>query len=77
MTDITGTNKERYDKTIRRREKLSGYYFDMSKLVFAATVLANIDMFKGNGEFIDFSVAVIGFLITYVFAYLGNNILKF
>lgn len=31
--------KERREKDRSRREKLAGYFFDMSKLIFAALVL--------------------------------------
>lgn len=77
MTDVTGTNKERYDKTIRRREKLAGYYFDMSKLIFAATVLANFNALKGDIVIIDILQFVIGIGCTVVFAAIGNSVLKF
>lgn len=34
--------KERKEKDNTRREKLAGYFFDLSKLVFAALVLGGI-----------------------------------
>lgn len=77
MTDITGTNKERYDKTIRRREKLSGYYFDMSKLVFAATVLTNFNFVTNEIGMNNIMFGVCGLVSTVALAMLGNNILKF
>lgn len=77
MADITGTNKERYDKTIRRREKLAGYYFDMSKLIFAATVLANFNTLKGDIVFVDILQLVIGLGSTAGFAVIGNKVFKF
>lgn len=77
MTEVTGTNKERYDKTIRRREKLAGYYFDMSKLIFATTVLANFGALKGDIELVDILQLMIGIGSTAIFAMIGNNVLKF
>lgn len=77
MTDITGTNKERYDKTIRRREKLSGYFFDMSKLVFTTMVVANLILPPDVMTNRHILMTVFGLLMTITFAWWGNSIMKF
>lgn len=73
--DTTGTNKERYDKTIRRKEKLAGYFYDMSKIVFTATVIANIGGLI-NGISLDLVVSFLfGMMTTIVLAWWANRIM--
>ena len=76
-TDITGTNKERFEKNIRRREKLTGYFYDMSKLVFSATVLTNIGIFQGNVSSMDVLSILFGLTFTVLLAWFGNRTLKY
>lgn len=66
--------KERKEKDNTRREKLAGYFFDLSKLVFAALVLGGITpLFTNVSNEINWPTIVLGIFSTYNFA---NRILK-
>lgn len=61
-----------------RKEKLAGYFFDLSKLVFGGLVIGGISpMFVGGESHIDILMFVMGLLSTFVFAYTSNRILKY
>ncbi len=63
------------DKT--RREKLAGYFFDLSKLIFAALVLGGITpLFTNVSDGINWVTIVLGGFSTYIFANFANRILK-
>ena len=63
------------DKT--RREKLAGYIFDLSKLIFAALVLGGITpLFTNVSDGINWVTIVLGGFSTYIFANFANRILK-
>ncbi len=69
--------KERKEKDNTRREKLAGYFFDLSKLVFAALVLGGITpLFTNVSNEINWSTIVLGIFSTYIFANFANRILK-
>lgn len=77
MSDVTGSQRERYDKTIRRKEKLSGYFFDMSKIVFATAVIANIVIIPDNFTFSKVIIMVMGMFTTICLAWYGNRLLVY
>lgn len=59
-----------------RREKIAGYYLDMSKLTFTATVLAgSVRLFQDETSG-SVALVVIGSALTVVFYLIGNKILK-
>ena len=63
------------DKT--RREKLAGYFFDLSKLIFAALVLGGITpLFTNVSNGINWVTIILGGFSTYIFANFANRILK-
>lgn len=60
-----------------RKEKLTGYFFDLSKLTFAAIVLGGISpLFSENVQSISWVSVVVGCYATYIFALFANKILK-
>lgn len=65
------------EKNKVRREKLAGYFFDLSKLIFAALVLGGISpLFSENSQSISWWSIIVGGYATYIFAYFANKILK-
>ncbi len=72
------TQREDKEKEKSARETLGKYFYDMSKLVFAAVVLTNITALFGLTEFSWKSVAllVVGLIATYATAAMGNKILR-
>ena len=72
--EVRKETKER-DKT--RKEKLAGYFFDLSKLSFAGLVIGIIIPLYAN--FLDennWNIAVTGIVLTTLSALLANKILK-
>lgn len=69
--------KETREKDRTRREKLAGYFFDISKLIFAALVLGGITpLFTNISDEINWVTIVLGVFSTYIFANFANRILK-
>lgn len=69
--------KETREKDRTRREKLAGYFFDISKLIFAALVLGGITpLFTNLSDGINWVTIVLGVFSTYIFANFANRILK-
>ena len=70
--------KENKEKEKTARETLGKYFYDMSKLIFAAVVLTNITALFGLTEFSWKTAAllVVGLIATYATAAMGNKILK-
>ncbi|HJA84017.1 MAG TPA: hypothetical protein H9785_08630 [Candidatus Bacteroides intestinavium] len=67
--------KER-DKT--RREKLAGYFFNLSQLTYTGLVLGGMVLFFQGSEF-TFKLGVmlaLGCLLAYLMAIIGNNLFK-
>lgn len=60
-----------------RREKLAGYFFDLSKLIFAGMVIALILPLLSDTENAKmWIIAVFGIILTTLSALLANKILK-
>lgn len=60
-----------------RREKLAGYFFDLSKLIFAALVLGGITpLFTNTSNDINWITILLGVFSTFIFANFANKILK-
>ena len=69
------TETKEKDKT--RRDKLAGYFFDLSKLIFAALVLGGITpLFTNISDGINWSTLILGVISTYMFANFAIRILK-
>ena len=64
------------DKT--RKEKLSGYFFDLSKLSFAGLVIGGLVSIKSDNadHAIDIYRVIVGCLLTILSARMANLILK-
>lgn len=69
--------KEVKEKDKVRREKLAGYFFDLSKLSFTGLVVSVIlPLFSNVENVIMWLVALFGMILTISSALLANKILK-
>lgn len=69
--------KEAKDKDKTRREKLAGYFFDLSKLCFTGMVIGVILPLFSNAEDIKmWLITSLGIILTTLSALLANKILK-
>ena len=69
--------KEERTRNTTRREKLAGFFFDLAKLCFATVVLGGFTPFLANSDVnIRWEGVVCGVVVTYVFAFIANRILK-
>lgn len=71
--------KERKEKDRTRREKLAGFFFNLSQVSFTALVVGiPVTLFKEElyDNYILMFMLVIGIIFTIAFAKIGNNILK-
>ena len=72
-----GTNTER-EKVKTRKDKLAGYFFDISKLSFGAMVLGGLTpMITGKFDCMNLLYVSFGVIMTILFAIVGNRILKY
>lgn len=72
-----GANIER-DKLKTRKDKLAGYFFDISKLSFGAMVLGGLTpMITGKFDYMNLLYVLFGVCMTILFAIVGNRILKY
>lgn len=73
---LTGTSKERYDKTIRRKEKITTYLFDLSKASFTMMFVAGLLLTYQYGfSFPTILTIISGLVGTIAFAWFANRIL--
>lgn len=69
--------KETKEKDKVRREKLAGYFFNLSQLTFVALVLGGVTPLYTNIEIgINWYVLIAGAILTVILANIGNLILK-
>lgn len=69
--------KEHREKDKVRREKLAGYFFDLSKLSFAGLVVGIVlPLFTNTGDLKIWCVATLGLTLTIISALFANKILK-
>lgn len=74
---INKSIKEKQEKDNSRRDKLAGYFFDLSKLVFAALVLGGLTpIFADVDAHISWGTVLMGVLSTFFLAFFANRILK-
>ena len=72
--DLKKENKER-DKV--RKEKLAGYFLNLSQLTFVALVLGGITpLYIDEEHVVSWMLLSAGILMTFIFAGIGYNILK-
>lgn len=70
--------RDEKDKIKARKEKLAGYFYDLSKLTFAALVLGGMSSLYTD-EFKPYTIYVViaGVVLTYITAFSANRILKY
>ena len=70
--------RDEKDKVKTRKEKLAGYFYDLSKLTFAALVLGGMSSLYTD-EFKPYTIYVViaGLVLTYITAFSANRILKY
>lgn len=69
--------KETKEKDKTRKEKLAGYFFDLSKLSFAGLVIGIIiPLYANYMDENNWYIAVTGIVLTTLSAMLANKILK-
>ncbi|MCS2893224.1 MULTISPECIES: DUF6722 family protein [Parabacteroides] len=59
-----------------RKETMGKYFYDLSRLTFAAMVLGGIISFFQGIEIKWCYVVLLGLIVVFAFARIGNNILK-
>ena len=70
--------RDEKDKIKVRKEKLAGYFYDLSKLIFAGLVLGGIVPVITDGTYSPkLWILIAGCLATYLTAFLANRILKY
>lgn len=74
---IQEEQKKAKERHYVRREKLAGYFFDLSKLIFTGLVIGGITpLFTNMTNGINWFTVILGVFSTYIFAFLANRILK-
>ena len=70
--------RDEKDKVKSRKEKLAGYFYDLSILTFAALVLGGMSSLYTD-EFKPYTIYVViaGLVLTYITAFSANRILKY
>lgn len=69
--------KEAKEKNKNRRDKLTDYFFDLSKLIFAGLVIGGVTpLFTHTTDGMNWLTVVLGIFSTYIFAFFANRILK-
>lgn len=70
--------RDEKDKTKSRKEKLADYFYDLSKLTFAALVLGGLSsIITDNFSSVNIILMICGAIFTYITAFLANRILKY
>lgn len=72
------TQKEEKEKQKTSRETLGKFFYDLAKTTFAVMVLGNVaTVFAGDIDAVIVSTMIfLGMFITFLFAYVGNKVLK-
>lgn len=71
-------SRDEKDKTKVRKEKLAGYFYNLSQLIFTGTGVGGVLPFlHGTASLGDIPVLVFGAVATAGFAYAANRILKY
>ena len=69
--------KEHEERDFKVREKLSGYFFDLSKLVLMAITIASISPIITDGyDEAKWDIALIGLIVSAVMFVIGYYVLK-
>ena len=71
-------SRDEKDKTKIRKEKLAGYFYNLSQVIFTGTGVGGVLPFlHGTASSGDISVLVFGAVATAVFGYAANRVLKY
>ena len=69
--------KENKEKDKVRKEKMAGYFLNLSQLTFVALVLGGVTpLYADDGAKLDLYIIVTGAILTLMFASVGSRILK-
>lgn len=69
--------REGKEKDKVRKEKLAGFFYDSAKLILGGLVVGGISpLFADSYHEMNLYVVFIGTIATYIFARIGNEILK-
>lgn len=69
--------RQSWEKDKFRKENLGKFFYDLSKLTFAAIVLGEMLVLqKDITDFMSWYMICVGILQTYILAYIGNKILN-
>lgn len=72
-----GTERRKGQDKIAK-EKLAGYFYDLSKLTFAALVLGGMSsLYTDDFKPYTIYVVIAGLVLTYITAFSANRILKY
>lgn len=75
--DARNEKKERVERDFKVREKLAGYFFDVSKLVLTAITVASISPIITDGyDRAKWDIAFIGLLVSVFMFIIGYYIIK-
>ena len=70
--------RDEKDKVKSRKEKLANYFYDLSKLTFAALVLGGMSsLYTDDFKPYTIYVVIAGLVLTYITAFSANRILKY
>ena len=70
--------RDEKDKVKSRKEKLASYFYDLSKLTFAALVLGGMSsLYTDDFKPYTIYVVIAGLVLTYITAFSANRILKY
>lgn len=70
--------RDEKDKVKTRKEKLASYFYDLSKLTFAALVLGGMSsLYTDDFKPYTIYVVIAGLVLTYITAFSANRILKY
>ena len=71
-------SRDEKDKTKVRKEKLAGYFFNLSQLTFTGTGVGGIaPILQGKFGVKNYVVIIFGIVMTFIFAGIANRILKY
>lgn len=74
--DARNEKKERVERDFKVREKLSGFFFDLAKLVFAAMVIGGLTPVMNGEKDLDAALIFTGIFATELLFFTGYKILK-
>ena len=71
-------SRDEKDKTKVRKEKLAGYFFNLSQLTFTGTGVGGIaPILQREFGVKNYVVIIFGIVMTFIFAGIANRILKY